>query len=62
MNFMKFNKKNNFKEIIEAEFVEEKIIIDPIDYYYSNAISRSSKTMNDCRNEKINSKKTGTEG
>ena len=39
---------------------DEKIEIRPIDYYYSNAISRASKTMSDCRNININNKKNGT--
>jgi NADH-quinone oxidoreductase subunit G len=38
----------------------EKIEIKPIDYYYSNAIARASKTMSDCRNININKKKNGT--
>jgi len=62
MNFLKLNKKNDFKKFNKIEFVEEKINIDALDYYYSNAISRASKTMTDCRNEKMNIKKTGTEG
>ena len=32
------------------------------DYYFSNVIARSSKTMFDCNNSKIDIKKTGTEG
>ena len=39
-----------------------KIIIKDNDYYYSNSIARASKTMSNCRNEKINLKSTGTEG
>ena len=31
------------------EFIEKEIIINPIDYYFSNPIARSSKTMNECR-------------
>jgi len=62
MNFLKLNKKNNFKKFNDAEFIDEKINTDILDYYYSNAISRSSKTMTDCRNDKMNIKKTGTEG
>jgi len=62
MNYLKVNKKNDFKKFNETEFIDEKINIDVLDYYYSNAISRSSKTMTDCRNEKMNIKKTGTEG
>jgi NADH-quinone oxidoreductase subunit G len=38
----------------------EKIEIRPIDYYYSNAVARASKTMSDCRNININNKKSGT--
>ena len=32
------------------------------DYYFSNVIARSSKTMLDCNNSKIDIKKTGTGG
>ena len=32
------------------------------DYYFSNVIARSSKTMLDCKNAKMNIKRTGTEG
>ena len=38
----------------------EKIEIKPIDYYYSNAIARASKTMSDCRNVIYKNKKDGT--
>ena len=31
-------------------------------YYFSNVISRSSKTMAECRSEKIKIERTGTEG
>ena len=52
------------KEIINHtgtfKISDEKIEIRPIDYYYSNAISRASKTMSDCRNININNKKNGT--
>ena len=44
---LKNNKKNN------SNFNNEEIIINKIDYYFSNAIARASKTMSDCR--KINS-------
>ena len=47
---------------VVLDLVNEEIIIDPIDYYYSNAIARASKTMFECRNEKIKLKSTGTEG
>ena len=38
----------------------EKIKIKPIDYYFSNAIARASKTMSDCRNVINDNKKNGT--
>ena len=56
------NSKNNNSTKFENNFTKEKIFIKDIDYYYSNAIARASKTMSVCRNEKINLKSTGTEG
>ena len=32
-----------------VDFVDEKIFIRKMDYYFSNSIARSSKTMSDCR-------------
>ena len=65
LNYLKlFNDNNNAKKhskVIDTEFFSEKIKINEIDYYYSNAIARSSKTMSECRSEKINFKLTGTE-
>ena len=62
MNYLNLNKKTNVKDEIVTNFLSEKINVDKIDYYYSNVICRSSKTMLDCRNEKLKLKKTGTEG
>ena len=62
MNYIKLNKKNNNNKIIETQFLNEKILIDPIDYYYSNVIARSSNTMSECRSEKLKIKPTGTDG
>ena len=56
------NSKVRTSNKINNNFVKEKIIIKDIDYYYSNAIARASKTMSECKNEKINLKPTGTEG
>jgi NADH-quinone oxidoreductase subunit G len=42
------------------EAVSEKINIKNIDYYFSNSIARSSKTMSDCRNISIDNKRSGT--
>ena len=41
---------------------DEKILVEDIDYYYSNVIARASKTMSECRYARANLKKTGTEG
>ena len=62
MNYIKLSNKNKIDEIENVEFFSEKILIDPIDYYYSNVIARSSVTMSECRNEKIKNKSTGTNG
>jgi len=63
MNYLNLHKSknDNFKKE-ENNFVKEKIFIKNIDYYYSNVIARASKTMSECRNEKISLKSTGTEG
>ena len=63
LNYLNLNilKKHTVK-ITNKNFLNEKIFIKDIDYYYSNAIARASKTMSDCRNLKINSESTGIEG
>ena len=48
-----FQKKN-------LHFEKELININPIDYYFSNSISRASKTMADCRRERNINLKEGT--
>ena len=59
-------KQNNFKEKNDnssnAEFQNENLKISIKDYYFSNVIARSSKTMIECNNSKINFNSTGTEG
>ncbi len=50
--------KDNKK--INSNFDDETIIIKEIDYYFSNAVARSSKTMSDCRKIKLNLPKEGT--
>ncbi len=56
------NNKNKKTETNSGNFCDEKIFTEYTDYYYSNVISRSSKTMSECRNIRNNIKKTGTEG
>jgi NADH-quinone oxidoreductase subunit G len=45
---------------LKTEFENEKIKIKEIDYYYTNAISRASKTMAECRSIKYKELKNGT--
>ena len=53
----KVNEKKNIKD-----FKPEKLKIDLKPYYFSNIITRCSKTMIECNNSKLNFKSTGTEG
>ena len=66
LNYLNLYKEKNFgksySEQKNLNFFSEKIFIKDNDYYYSNPIARASKTMFNCRNEKINFKDTGTEG
>ena len=43
-------------------FQNEELKVKFKDYYFSNVIARSSKTMLDCNNSKLNIKSTGTDG
>ena len=61
MNFIKLNKENKSFELPNYDFFEENITVDEIDYYHSNVVARSSKTMTDCKNTRITFYKTGTE-
>ena len=54
------NEKND--KSTNAEFQNENLKIFIKDYYFSNVIAKSSKTMIECNNSKINLKSTGTEG
>ena len=49
-------------ELSSHNLSDEKILVEDIDYYYSNTIARASKTMSECRYVRANLKKTGTEG
>ena len=64
-NFTKLNALPSFKDSvvdnITSNFVSEEINIKELDYYFTNAISRASKTMSECRQLKLSSKKTGTD-
>ena len=63
-NFSKINELPEFKfnksKKDTSEFISEEIFIKNLDYYFSNSISRSSKTMSECRQIRQKLKKTGT--
>ncbi len=65
-NFMTLQQenKNTTEQLIMSKenFKDEKLIVDYKNYYFSNVIARSSKTMLDCHNSKLEVKKTGTDG
>ena len=59
--FTKNNSIKNHSENKDLIFINEKIKIKNIDYYYSNSIARASKTMFKCRSEKLDIKPKDTE-
>ena len=60
-NYLKQNRKDEFV-VTDYDFKEEKILVDDIDYYFSNVIAKNSKTMSECRSLRSDLKKTGTDG
>ena len=60
-NHLNNENTKNF-EVPKYNLNDEKILVEDIDYYYSNTIARASKTMSECRSARANLKKTGTEG
>ena len=66
LNYLNLFKENNLSknnsELTNLIHENETIVMQDNDYYYSNSIARSSKTLSNCRNEKTNLKLTGTEG
>ena len=63
-NFTKINELPKYKlsgsKKCSSSFFSEDINIKELDYYFTNSISRASKTMSECRQIKQNIKKTGT--
>ena len=57
---------NTIHELEKNEKIDKNLLryltIKVKDYYFSNVIARSSKTMVECNNSKLNLKSTGTEG
>ncbi|MBD1153342.1 NADH-quinone oxidoreductase subunit G [Pelagibacterales bacterium SAG-MED24] len=66
LNYVKLKKEKqksiSVNEINQNNFENEYLEVKFKDYYFSNVITRSSKTMVDCNNSKIKIKRTGTEG
>jgi len=60
-NYLNRERKEEFIKT-EYSFVDEKILIEDFNYYFSNVIAKYSKTMSECKSLKSNYKKTGTEG
>ena len=64
-NYLKLKKEKKsilIKNIDQNEFENENLKIEFKNYYFSNVITRASKTMLNCNNSKLNIKRTGTEG
>ena len=67
INYLNLQKEKSYEEKIKEnnelnEFHNETLKIKMKDYYFSNVIAKSSKTMIECNNSKLNLKSTGTEG
>ncbi len=56
-NYLHLNKEKKDFVVPNYVFFVENINIKEIDYYHSNAISRASKTMNECKKSKFKSLK-----
>jgi len=56
---IKLIRDNRLNKTKSVDFIEKEIFIKPIDYYFTNPIARSSKTMSECRRIKKNFLFTG---
>ena len=65
-NYLKLKKEKNYSNLTneteQNNFENDNLMVKFKNYYFSNVIARSSKTMVECNNSKIDLKKTGTEG
>ena len=65
-NYLKLKKEqqeiSSTNETIQNDFENENLNVNFKDYYFSNVIARSSKTMLECNNSKLDFKNTGTDG
>ena len=66
INYLNLKKDKEVSKIdkkdISNNFINEDLKIKSKEYYFSNVIARSSKTMLDCNNSKVEVKLTGTDG
>jgi NADH-quinone oxidoreductase subunit G len=60
--YIEKNNSKEFSDIKNLNFEKELLKIDNEDYYFSNVITRASKTMFECKKAKTNLKSTGTDG
>ena len=65
-NYINLRKENSnmfeIKQIKNGNISDNELKIDLKSYYFSNVIAKSSKTMNECNNSKLEKKLTGTDG
>ena len=64
-NYLNLKKEKQSEKIVNGSeniFQNEKLKINIKNYYFSNVIARSSKTMSDCHSSKLKVKGTGTDG
>ncbi len=65
-NYLNLKKEKNKSDLVKSFnqkiFENEYLSVSFKAYYFSNVIARSSKTMLDCNNSKLDIKRTGTEG
>ena len=65
-NYLNLKKEKNKSDLVKSfnqkNFENEYLSVSFKAYYFSNVIARSSKTMLDCNNSKLDIKRTGTEG
>ena len=63
-NFSQINELPKLSEAqniqVQTNFVSEDILVNELDYYYTNSISRASKVMGECRQIRQKIKKDGT--
>ena len=66
LNYINLKKEkqrdSSYKQANLNNFINESLKVIFKDYYFSNVIARSSKTMLSCKNSKLEIKRTGTEG